>query len=105
MENEKENNKPQTPVNKEYNPNKPQDITSPQYNSSSEKRDSGNLPSIENLDHQNNDQKPQEQAENTDRTPEKGINDESLFGKNRNTDLGAGPRDNDEDEDEKIIRT
>lgn len=105
MENEKENKKPQTAVNKDYNPNKPEEITSPQYNSASEKRDSSNLPSIENLDHQNNDQKPQKQAKNTDRTPEKGINDESLFGKNSDTDLGSGSRDKDGDEDEKIIRT
>lgn len=105
MENEKDNKNPQTAVNKDYNPNKPEEITRPQYNSTSEKRDSGNLPSIENLDHQNNDQHPPAPTENADRAPEKGINDESLFGKNTDTDLGAGKRDKDEDEDEKIIRT
>ncbi len=105
MENQKENTETKTPDNEGYNVEKPQDQNLPAYKSSTSHRDGSELPGVENLNQSEglkNHQKGVKKDDSNLSTPK---NDESLYGKNTKTDLGAGQRDEDEDQDEKIIRT
>lgn len=105
MENSKTNNKDQYSDNQTNRINKPNENTVPKFNSTTEKRAGKNLPYIENLDHNIDDSL----SENLDMGPERGYNDESLYGKGTVRDQGASSEDDDKnhgkDEDEKLIRT
>ena len=72
-------------------PNHPEEGTKPQFNSTTDHRPLEQLPSIENLNQDSEDVK----------LPK---NDDSLYGTSHKTDLGAGQRDPDEEDDEKLIK-
>ena len=72
-------------------PNHPEEGTKPQFNSTTDHRPTEQLPGIENLNQDSEDK----------RLPK---NDDSLFGTSHKTDLGAGQRDPDEKDDEKLIK-
>ena len=105
MENREENTPAKVPGSEGYNPEKPQEQNVPAYHSTTEKRSAEKLPQVENLNHQDGLKDTLKDAENTDSDNPQTKNDEALFGRDTNADLGAGQRDRDEGEEEKIIRT
>ena len=94
MEGNDKKQQPQSAANEEYDVNHPENLNTPKFNSTSEHRDTNELPGVENLNLEN--------APNEAQKPE---NDSSLRGTAPKTDLGNGQRDDDENEKEKIIRT
>lgn len=105
MENTNDIHKDQTPVNEQYDTNHPEKQTVPAYNSATSKREGAELPAVENLNQPGTLDNTLEGSEKDDSVTSGAKNDESLFGEPVKTDLGAGQRDADEDESEKIIRT
>jgi len=105
MENQEEKNKPKVAVSEHYDPKNPQKQNLPKYNSTTEHRDGSELPAVENLNLQDGLKDQLEDAKNEDSDSSMTKNDTPLYGKNTKSDLGAGQRDKDEDEKEKIIRT
>jgi len=105
MENEKEEQKHKAPDNEQYDVENPQNLTQPQFNSTTAHREGPGLPAVENLNQIKDSKNDLNDAKEDDSDPSAPKNDESLYGKNTKTDLGAGQRDDDEDEGEKIIRT
>jgi hypothetical protein len=105
MKNEEEENQPKVSVSEHYDPENPQKQNVPQYNSTTEHRDAGDLPAIENLNHKDGLKDELKETKKDDSDTNVTDNTTSLFGKDTKTDLGAGQRDDDEAEDEKIIRT
>jgi hypothetical protein len=81
-------NKTPKPDAEGYDVERPQDLNMPRFNSTTEKRESGGLPGVENMN-------DQQQHIDTDGSHDTDIPD---------TDLG-NDRSDDESEDEKIIRT
>ena len=105
MENKKDENTTKSPDNQEYDINNPQKLNIPKYNSTSAHREGNELPAVENLNQikgLKNELKGVNKDDSDSGTPK---NDESLYGENVKTDLGAGQRDDNEEEEEKIIRT
>lgn len=105
MENQEEQKRHKTADSEHYNTEKPQDQNIPKYNSTTDHRESSELPAVENLNHLNGLKDELREAKNKDSDISQTKSDESLFGHNTKTDLGGGQRDKNEDEDEKIIRT
>ena len=105
MESNDKKNKPQSPDNEGYDINHPENLTTPSFNSTTEHRNTNTLPGVENLNQskQSDEQILNKKSENHDISSP--VNDESLTGKRVKTDLGNGQRDDDEQENEKIIRT
>lgn len=79
------NDRTPQPGSEKYNVEKPQDLNTPKYKSATDKRDSNELPGVENM----NDQQIDISRTHDTELP--------------NPDLG-NERDDDEDEKEKIIR-
>lgn len=105
MENHKEEQKDKAPDNEHYDVENPQNIAQPKFNSTSTHRGGAELPAVENLNQIKEEKTSNEEKKSTNSGSPLPQNDESLHGKNTKTDLGGGQRDDDEDEDEKIIRT
>jgi hypothetical protein len=105
MKNEEEENHPKVAVSEHYDPENPQNNNVPQYNSTTEHRDAGDLPAIENLNHKDGLKDDLKETKKDDSDNNMTDNTDSMFGKGTKTDLGQGQRDDDEAEDEKIIRT
>lgn len=103
MKNEEQENKAKSAVSAHYDPENPQNQNLPAYNSTTTHREAAELPAIENLNHPDGLKDEHEQVKNKDSDNIMTSNDDSLHGKNTKTDLGAGQRDADEDEKEKII--
>jgi hypothetical protein len=105
MKKEDQQQKHKASDSEDFKVNNPQAQTMPKYNSTSEHRKGSELPAIENLNQPEElkDQLDDVKNNHSDNTVTK--NDEALYGNNTKTDLGAGQRDDDEDEKEKIIRT
>jgi hypothetical protein len=82
-----ENDKTVQPGSEDYNVEKPQDLNIPKYNSATEKRDSNELPSDENMHDQEKDTNVSETHDTEMPSPNLG-----------------NKRDHDEEEKEKIIR-
>lgn len=80
-----ENRKTPKPGSEEYDVEKTQNLNIPEFNSSTSRRKSGELPSVENLDHQ--------PVEQTDASKDMELPE---------TNLG-NERNEDEDENEKLI--
>lgn len=87
-----DNNKDENaPGSDEYDVNHPQNIQTPSFNSATEKRDTDELPGVENLNLSNNgDQKK----------PEDGG---SLFGPDADTDLGNSEKPEEDKADDRLI--
>ncbi|PTS98271.1 hypothetical protein DBR11_15305 [Pedobacter sp. HMWF019] len=81
MKSKDQNNKSKTPDNKDYNPNKPQDNTQPQFNSTTDRRTSNELPQIENLNQENDKKNLINASEKGSSSPSTPENDDSLHGK------------------------
>jgi len=105
MENENLETTSQQPEDENYNPNTPQENNVPKHNSTTTSREGINLPAVENLNHEDGLDNDLKNAKKSDSAPSAPKNDEALYGENTKTDLGNGQRDEDEDENEKIIRT
>jgi hypothetical protein len=105
MENKENKKNHKVTDSEEYNIEKPQELTQPQYNSTTKNRQGGELPAVENLNQTEGLKNELKDAKKDNNHPATPINDESLHGGGPKTELGNGPRDQDEDEDEKIIRT
>ncbi|SEA66128.1 hypothetical protein [Pedobacter hartonius] len=105
MKNEKEEQKHKAPDNEQYDIANPQNLTQPQFNSTTAHREGPGLPAVENLNQIKGLKTDLKDAREDDSDPSAPNNDESLYGKNTKTDLGAGQRDEGEGEAEKIIRT
>lgn len=105
MESQENKNKPKVVDSEDYNVEKPQELTQPQYNSTTKNRQGAELPAVENLNQTEGLKNELKGAKKDNNHPATPINDESLHGEGPKTELGNGPRDQDEDEDEKIIRT
>lgn len=105
MENTKNSKQTEQTDNEQDKIENPQKSTQPTFNSTTSHRDSEALPAIENLNQKNELDDELKSAKNGGNVPSAPKNDESLHGKNSKTDLGNGQRDQDEEEDEKIIRT
>jgi hypothetical protein len=97
MESTDKNKQPKSAESADYNVENPQELNVPKYNSTTETRNSNELPFIENLD--NGPELDDDFRENS-QTP---ADDKSLHGEGDKTDLGNGEPD--DPEDEKIIRT
>jgi len=105
MKKEDKQQKHKASDSEDFNVNNPQKNTIPRYNSTTEHREGSELPAIENLNQAEELKDQLENAKNTHSDSLMTKNDDALYGKNTKTDLGAGQRDDDEDEKEKIIRT
>jgi len=104
MENNKEDQKHKSPDNEHYDIENPQNLTQPEFNSSSTHRSGAELPAVENLNQINEENTAEEEKKSSNTGSTLPQNDESLHGKPSQTDLGGGQRDDDEDQDERIIR-
>jgi hypothetical protein len=104
MENQNEEQKDKAPDNEHYDVNNPQNLTQPQFNSTSTHREGAKLPAVENLNQIKEENKAPEDKNSFNSGTEVPENDDSLHGKDSSTDLGEGQRDEDEAEDERIIR-
>lgn len=105
MENNEKKTVAKTPDSEHYDPENPQEQNLPKYNSTSAHRTSEALPAVENLNEIKDEKNQLKQSNTNDSASSTPINDESLHGKRTSTDLGAGQREDDEDENEKIIST
>lgn len=83
------NHKTPRPESPEYNVEKPQELNKPAFNSSTDRRNSEELPAVEHMDDPQSRQK-ETKSDNTATAPK--------------TNLGSGDRKKDEDDREKIIR-
>lgn len=104
MENVNSKNQPKVVDSEGYNVDKPQNQNLPKYNSTSAHRDGSGVPAVENLNQTEGLKKEQQGVKKDDFSAGAPKNDESLFGQNTKTDLGNGQRDEDEDQEERIIR-
>jgi len=105
MENKENKNTPKVADSEGYNTDNPQDITQPRYNSSTKNRAGAELPAVENLNQTEGLKNELKEGKKHNNDPATPINDESLHDTAPKTELGNGQRDEDEDENEKIIRT
>ena len=105
MENNKNKQEDKTADSEQDNIENPQLATQPLYNSTTTHRDSEKLPGVENLNQNLEIKDGFQEAKGNQQAPSAPENDETLHGKRTKTDLGNGQRDDDEKEDEKIIRT
>lgn len=105
MKKEDKQQKHKTSDSEDFNVNNPQKKTMPRYNSTTEHRDGSGLPAIENLNQSDGLKDQLENAKNNHSDNTMTEKDDAFYGKNTKTDLGAGQRDDDENEKEKIIRT
>ncbi len=103
MKKEDQNKKAQKPENEGYDINHPQNLTKPSFNSVSENRHSGNKPSIENLNEENNENNTEKPHPDAISESPAAINDDRLHGDRNNNDLSREEKD-DDDDDEKLIR-
>jgi hypothetical protein len=91
METNENNEEQNGPGSENYDVNHPQNIATPTFNSSTQGRDTDDLPGVENLNLSNNgDQK----------LPD---NDESLFGPDSKTDLGNSQKPEEDKADDRLI--
>lgn len=105
MENNENKEKDKTVDLEQHNIENPQSATQPLYNSTTTHRDSEKLPGVENLNQNSGVKDGFQEAKGNKQAPSAPENDETLHGKRTKTDLGNGQRDDEAEEDEKIIRT
>jgi hypothetical protein len=105
MLNRQKKNDPKLAGSEDYDVNHPQNIAQPVYNSTADEKASADLPGIENLNHDSGLKDPLKEATNDLNDPSAQKNDESLHGQPSETDLGNGSSDEEDQEDEGLIRT
>jgi hypothetical protein len=91
METNNNDNEENAPGSENYDVNHPQNITTPSFNSATEKRDTDDLPGVENLNLSNNGEQ---------QLPE---DDQSLFGTDSDTDLGNSQKPEEDKADDRLI--
>lgn len=104
MKKEEQDRKAKGPGNEDYDVNHPQNITKPSFRSDSDYRNSGNKPTTENLNLENDDNEQlKAQSSGSDQAAEP-RNDDQLHGDSAKTDLGNSQNKDDDKEDEQLIR-
>lgn len=91
MESNGKNQEENAPGGENYDVNNPQNITTPTFNSTTDGRDTDDLPGVENLNLSNN---------GDQELPE---NDQSLFGSDSKTDLGNSQKPEEDKADDRLI--
>lgn len=105
MKNKATEKETKTTDNKQDKINHPQKSTKPSFNSTTEHRNSDQLPQVEDLNQELEKIGHKKGNKSTSNSVSSPKNDNSLHGKNTKTDLGDGKPAGNEKEKEKIIRT
>ena len=103
MSNEEKKENFKAPDNEDYDVNNPQNIAQPAFSSDTDKRNTDDLPGIENLNQQNDENNQLHKDETSNKPGMDTNNDESLTGEAHDTDLGNST-ENDDSEDDKLIK-
>lgn len=91
MESNDKNQEQNAPGGENYDVNHPQNIATPTFNSTTDGRDTDDLPGVENLNLSNN---------GDQELPD---NDQSLFGTDSKTDLGNSQKPEEDKADDRLI--